>query len=98
MVTKMSEIFEISMQEVFSKSTIAEIAPVIDYRKDGLKDDVDKIYYLTEKLKNYVPSEEYNRYMDNYIKYNSEIKLGKREEYKKVLVTGRERFFIMPSY
>ena len=65
MVTKMSEIFEISMQEVFSKSTIAEIAPVIDYRKDGLKDDVDKIYYLTEKLKNYVPSEEYNRYMDN---------------------------------
>lgn len=92
MVTKMSEIFEISMQEVFSKSTIAEIAPVIDYRKDGLKDDVDKIYYLTEKLKNYVPSEEYNRYMDNYIKYNSEIKLGKREEYKKVLVTGGNGF------
>lgn len=92
MVTKMSEIFEISMQEVFSKSTIAEIAPIVEYRKDGLKDDVDKIYNLTEKLKKFVPSQEYNTYMENYEKYNSKMKLGKREEYKKVLVTGGNGF------
>lgn len=92
MVTKMSEVFEISMQDVFSKSTIAEIAPIVQYRKDGLRDDVDKIFALTEKLKNYVPSEDYNRYMENYQKYNSKIKLGEREEYKKVLVTGGNGF------
>ncbi len=92
MVGKVGGIFEVSLQDVFSKSTIAEIAPLLTYRQDGVKEDVEKLFQLTEKLKNYQPSESNLAYMKDYAAYNAKMTYQIREEYQHIFLTGGNGF------
>lgn len=90
----LSKKFTISINDLFSNTTISKLAKVINYKKESVFDDIIRLKELLKAIENHQRSEAFEC---EFTKYNEKLlneNIIMREEFpKSILLTGGNGFF-----